>query len=210
MAEFSAFATLALVEVAALQSVMSVLVTLPAVVLVVGSLFGIGHTTGKGRIGVLSLKRNCDLFVLAGFYQFVLLDDQANKLLAVDVSFRISLRIIVVLIFSDIWICKLVPRPQQRHRDLLFEEIVVVHILQTASYNFLLPYVFELRQVLWDVHAFGSLDPAKCADVVHVYKIRSQFMDGMQVCPHLVRSCTTMSVYLLQRSNIFINQHLDK
>jgi len=113
MAEFSAFATLALAEVAALQSVMSVLVTLPAVVLVAGSLFGIGHTTGKGRIGILSLKRNCDLFALAGFYQFVLLDDQANKLLAVNVSFRISLRIVVVLIFSDIWIRKLVPRPWQ-------------------------------------------------------------------------------------------------
>jgi len=113
MAEFSAFATLALAEVAALQSVMSVLVILPAVALVAGSLFGIGHTTGKGRIGVLSLRRNCDLFALAGFYQFVLLYDQANKLLAVDVSFRISLHIIVVLIFSDVWICKLVPRPRQ-------------------------------------------------------------------------------------------------
>jgi len=113
MAEFSAFATLALAEVAALRSVMSVLVTLPAVVLVAGSLFGIGHTTGKGRIGILSLKRNRDLFALAGFYQFVLLDDQANKLLAVNVSFRISLCIVVVLIFSDIWIHKLVPRPWQ-------------------------------------------------------------------------------------------------
>jgi len=39
MAEFSAFVTLALAEVAALQSVMSILVILPAVALVAGSLF---------------------------------------------------------------------------------------------------------------------------------------------------------------------------
>ena len=64
--------------------------------------------------------------------------------------------------------------------------------------------------MLWDVCAFSSLDPAKCVDVVRVYKIRSRFMDGAQVHPYLVRSCATTSVYLLQQSNILINQHLDK
>ena len=64
--------------------------------------------------------------------------------------------------------------------------------------------------MLRDVCTFSSLDPAECADVFHVYKIGSRFMDRAQVHLHLVGRCATTNMDLLQQGNIFVNQHLDK
>ena len=155
-------AALVLANVAALVCVMAVLAAMLALAFAALLGFclgrGIGHTTSKGRIRVLSFRRKCDLFSLARLLQLVLLAYDADELLAIDAPLRVYVRLVIILVLAHVWARKLIPGSRERRRDLLFEEVIIVYLLQLAGERDLFPLVLELGQMFRNVNTFRYLD----------------------------------------------------
>jgi len=137
MAISTALAALVFSNVATLVSIVAHLPTVPALALGVQDFLqvrrGVGHTTGKGRMCVLSFQRKCDLFALAGLLQLVLLGYDANELLAINAPLQIDIGFIFILVLSHIGASELIPGPQKQCGDLLLEEVIVVNLPQLAG-----------------------------------------------------------------------------
>jgi len=148
MAISTTLAALVFSNVATLVSIVAHLPTVPALALGARDFLqvrkGVGHMTGKGRMCVLSFRRKCDLFALAGLLQLVLLGYDANELLAIDALLQIDIGFVFILVLLHIGASELIPGPRKRCGDLLLEEVVIVNLPQLAGEQDLLPLVLEL------------------------------------------------------------------
>jgi len=148
MAISTALAALVFSDVATLVSIVAYLPAVPALALGAQDFLqvrrGVRHTTGKGRMCILSFQRKCDLFMLLGLLQLILLGYDANELLAIDAPLQINIGFIFVLVLSHIGASELIPGPRKRCSDLLLEEVIVVNLPQLAREQDLLPLVLEL------------------------------------------------------------------